>query len=76
MKQSSNEAAVRQKMKMTFKHRRQMVLDDKSSDVLTEYPRFKDVKGLVIDLLNYVPNWSLEVWDFVSGFFLQDANFL
>lgn len=50
MKHSSNEAAVRQKMKMTFEHRRQMVLDeDKSSDVLTEFPRFKDIKGLVID---------------------------
>lgn len=49
MKHSSNEAAVRQKMKMTFEHRRKMVLEkDKSSDVLTEFPRFKDIKGLVI----------------------------
>lgn len=37
-------------MKITFQHRRRMVLDgEKSSDVLTEFPRFKFVKGLVIE---------------------------
>lgn len=56
MKHSSSEAAVRQKMKMTFEHRRQMVLDeDKASDVLTEFPRFKDIRGLVTDYFT-VPN--------------------
>lgn len=50
MKYSSDEATVKQKMKMTFEYRRNMVLDEeKSSDVLTEFPRFKDVKGLVIE---------------------------
>ncbi|CAL8372677.1 unnamed protein product [Arctogadus glacialis] len=35
-------------MKITFEYRRQIVLDEeKSSDVLTEFPRFRDVKGLV-----------------------------
>lgn len=49
MKYSSDEATIKQKMKLTFEHRRRMVLDgEKSSDVLTEFPRFKDVKGLVI----------------------------
>ncbi|XP_060899899.1 uncharacterized protein LOC132978659 [Labrus mixtus] len=48
MKYSSDEAAIKQKMKMTFEYRRNMVLDeDKSSEVLTEFLRFKDVKGLV-----------------------------
>ncbi|CAL8269938.1 unnamed protein product [Arctogadus glacialis] len=37
-----------QKMKITFEYRRRIVLDEeKSSDVLTEFPRFRDVKGLV-----------------------------
>ena len=49
MKYCSDEASVKQKMKITFEYRRQIVLDEeKSSDVLTEFPRFQDVKGLVI----------------------------
>lgn len=49
MRYCTDEAAIKQKMKMTFQHRRSMVLDaEKSSDLLTEFPRFKDVKGLVI----------------------------
>ncbi|XP_041849433.1 uncharacterized protein LOC121645114 isoform X2 [Melanotaenia boesemani] len=48
MKHSSDEATIKHKMKMTFGYRRKMVLDkEKSSDVLTEFPRFKDVKGLI-----------------------------
>ncbi|KAM8729083.1 uncharacterized protein AB9X84_026424 [Acanthopagrus schlegelii] len=48
MKHSSDEAAIKQRMKMTFQYRCSMVLDEeKSPDVLTEFPRFKDVKGLV-----------------------------
>lgn len=55
MKYSSDEAAVMQKMKMTFEYRRNMVLDeDRSSEVLTEFPRFKDVKGLVIQYLTEI----------------------
>ncbi|KAM4573857.1 uncharacterized protein PAE49_008565 [Odontesthes bonariensis] len=50
MKYSSDEAAIKNKMKMTFDDRRKMVLDEnRSSDVLTEFPRFRDVKGLVAD---------------------------
>jgi hypothetical protein len=49
MRYCTDEATIKQKMMMTFKHRRSMVLDgEKSSDVLTEFPRFKDFKGLVI----------------------------
>ncbi|KAF1374261.1 hypothetical protein PFLUV_G00248100, partial [Perca fluviatilis] len=48
MKFSSDEDTIKQKMKMTFEYRRCMVYDkEKSSDVLTEFPRFKDVKGLI-----------------------------
>ncbi|KAM4578246.1 uncharacterized protein V3H82_007716 [Fundulus diaphanus] len=48
MRYCTDEATIKQKMKMTFQHRRSMVLDvEKSSDVLTEFPRFKDVKGLI-----------------------------
>ena len=50
MKYSSDEAAIKQKMKTTFGYRRRMVFDEeRSSEVLTEFPRFKDVKGLVIE---------------------------
>ncbi len=49
MKYSSDEDIIEQKMKMTFEHRCNMVHNkDKSSDVLTEFPRFKDVRGSVI----------------------------
>lgn len=49
MRYCSDEASIKQKMKVTFEHCRRMVLDgEKSSDVLTEFPPFKDVKGLVI----------------------------
>ncbi|XP_013856450.1 uncharacterized protein LOC106512362, partial [Austrofundulus limnaeus] len=48
MKYSSDEATINNKMKMTFDYRRKMVLDEeRSSDVLTEFPRFRDVKGLI-----------------------------
>ena len=53
MKYSSDEATIKQKMKITFEYRRQIVLDEeKSSDVLTEFPRFRDVKGLVNECLS------------------------
>ncbi|XP_029939128.1 uncharacterized protein LOC115381707 [Salarias fasciatus] len=48
MRYSTDESTIKQKMKITFQHRRSMVLDgEKSSDVLIEFPRFKDVKGLI-----------------------------
>ena len=53
MKYSSDEATIKQKMKITFEYCRQIVLDEeKSSDVLTEFPRFRDVKGLVNECLS------------------------
>jgi len=48
MNHSANEDAVKKNMKLTFDYRRDMVLDPMlSSDILTVFPRFKDVKGLV-----------------------------
>ncbi|XP_039520696.1 uncharacterized protein LOC120474475 isoform X3 [Pimephales promelas] len=48
MNHSANEDAVKKNMKLTFDYRRDMVLDPMlSSDVLTVFPRFKDVKGLI-----------------------------
>lgn len=48
MNHSADEDAVKKKMKLTFDYRRNMVLDPmQSSDILTIFPRFKDVKGLV-----------------------------
>ncbi|XP_056128018.1 uncharacterized protein LOC130105842 [Rhinichthys klamathensis goyatoka] len=48
MNHSADEDAVKKKMKLTFDYRRNMVLDPmQSSDILTVFPRFKDVKGLI-----------------------------
>ncbi|XP_030008222.1 uncharacterized protein LOC115431732 [Sphaeramia orbicularis] len=48
MRYCTDEATIKQKMKMTFQHCRSMVLHaEKSSDVLTEFPCFKVVKGLI-----------------------------
>lgn len=48
MKHCSDETAIKQKMQVTFQYRRRLVEDpDKCTNVLTEFPRFKDVKGLV-----------------------------
>ncbi|XP_055016287.1 uncharacterized protein LOC129410991 [Boleophthalmus pectinirostris] len=48
MKHSSDENTVKKKMKQTFAHRRSMVLDPQlSSNILSHFPRFKDVKGLI-----------------------------
>lgn len=45
---SSSEDAIKKKRKLTFDYRRNMVLDPmQSSDILTVFPRFKDIKGLV-----------------------------
>ncbi|CAL9684453.1 unnamed protein product [Knipowitschia caucasica] len=48
MKHTTDEDLVKKKMKLTFTQRRNMVLDPLlSSNVLSEFPRFKDVKGLI-----------------------------
>ncbi|KAL7873620.1 hypothetical protein AOLI_G00126910 [Acnodon oligacanthus] len=48
MKHSSDEAVVKQKMILTFSYRQKMVHDpQKSSDVLSVFPHFTDVKGLI-----------------------------
>ncbi|KAJ8378467.1 hypothetical protein AAFF_G00239310 [Aldrovandia affinis] len=48
MKHSADEDIVKNKMKLTFDHRRNMILDPQQScNILFEFPRFKDVKGLV-----------------------------
>lgn len=48
MNHSADEDAIKKKMKLTFDYRRKMVLDPmQSSDLLTIFPRFKDIKGLI-----------------------------
>ncbi|XP_052421432.1 uncharacterized protein LOC127964927 isoform X1 [Carassius gibelio] len=48
MSHSSDEDAIKKKIKLTFDYRRNMVLDPmQSSDILTVFPRFKDIKGLI-----------------------------
>lgn len=45
---SSDEDTIKKKMKLTFDFRRNMVLDPmQSNEILTIFPRFKDIKGLV-----------------------------
>ena len=65
MKHSVDEETVKQKMRSTFRYRRNMVEDpERCGDVLAEYPRFKDVKGLVsndfqVDACIYGLNWVM-----------------
>ena len=65
MKHSVDEETVKQKMRSTFRYRRNMVEDpERCGDVLAEYPRFKDVKGLVsndfqVDACIYSLSWVL-----------------
>ncbi|XP_041693623.1 uncharacterized protein LOC121532045 [Coregonus clupeaformis] len=48
MKHSSDEETVKQKMKLTFEYRKKMTHDpSKCSTILTEFPRFLDVKSLI-----------------------------
>ena len=52
LKYCSDENAVKKKMQTTFQYRRQMIEDaEKCGEVLTQFPRFKDVKGLVSNVL-------------------------
>ncbi|CAI5640455.1 unnamed protein product [Oreochromis niloticus] len=48
MKHSADEDTVKKKMKLTFVYRHSMVLDLLlSSNILSVFPRFKDIKGLI-----------------------------
>nr|XP_055035025.1 uncharacterized protein LOC129422902 [Misgurnus anguillicaudatus]XP_055035026.1 uncharacterized protein LOC129422902 [Misgurnus anguillicaudatus] len=48
MKHSADEDSVKMKMKLTFDYRHGMVLDPvQSNNILTVFPRFKDIKGLI-----------------------------
>lgn len=48
MRHSADENIVKKKMKQTFDYRRRMVLDpQESSNILSYFPRFKDIKGLI-----------------------------
>ncbi|XP_048012928.1 uncharacterized protein LOC125246110 [Megalobrama amblycephala] len=48
MKHTSEVETVKVKMRETFQYRRKMIQDPRrSNDVLTEFPRFLDIKGLV-----------------------------
>ncbi|XP_039880756.1 uncharacterized protein LOC120729287 isoform X2 [Simochromis diagramma] len=48
MKHSADEDTVKKKMKFTFVYRHNMVLDPLlSSNILSVFPRFKDIKGLI-----------------------------
>ncbi|CAM4463328.1 unnamed protein product [Leuciscus chuanchicus] len=48
MKHWSDETTIKQKMQATFQYRRCLIEDpNKYGDVLLEFPRFKDMKGLI-----------------------------
>ncbi|CAM4735514.1 unnamed protein product [Leuciscus chuanchicus] len=48
MKHSSEVETVKVKMRETFQYRRKMIQDpSRSTDVLTDFPRFLDIKGLI-----------------------------
>jgi len=48
MKHTSDEETLKVKMRETFQYRRKMIQDpSRSTDVLTEFPCFLDIKGLV-----------------------------
>ncbi|KAK0135073.1 hypothetical protein N1851_029111 [Merluccius polli] len=66
MKHCPDEDTIKKKMKLTFDFRRNMVLDpQQSSNVLSVFPRFKDVKGLVEQ------DFVLMFGEDVSGKFLE-----
>nr|XP_057907985.1 uncharacterized protein LOC131104634 isoform X1 [Doryrhamphus excisus] len=66
MKHSADEDTVRKKMKLTFVHRRNMVLvPQQSSNILSDFPRFKDIRGLVEQ------DFALMFGEDVSGKFLE-----
>ena len=61
MKHSADESKVKKKMTQTCEHRRSMVLDkQESSNILSHFPRFRDVRGLVtISNANCITNIQL-----------------
>ncbi|XP_014833635.1 PREDICTED: uncharacterized protein LOC106911361 [Poecilia mexicana] len=66
MKHSVDEDTIKKKMKLTFDFRRNMVLDPlQSNNILSVFPRFKDVKGLVEQ------DFVLMFGEDVSGKFLE-----
>lgn len=83
MNHSADEDAVKKKMKLTFDYRRNMVLDPmQSSDILTIFPRFKDVKGLVskVFIIKYLRIFKnallLSKIKFLQGLYLIMIPFL
>ncbi|XP_061783237.1 uncharacterized protein [Nerophis lumbriciformis] len=66
MKRSADVDMVIKEMKLTFAHRHNMVLDpQQSSNILSYFPRFKDIKGLVEQ------DFVLLFGEDVSGKFLE-----
>ncbi|XP_072769706.1 uncharacterized protein [Nerophis lumbriciformis] len=66
MKHSADVDMVIKEMKLTFAHRHNMVLDpQQSSNILSYFPRFKDIKGLVEQ------DFVLLFGEDVSGKFLE-----
>ncbi|XP_048865910.1 uncharacterized protein LOC125739637 isoform X1 [Brienomyrus brachyistius] len=66
MKHSADEDTVKKKMKLTAVYRRNMVLDPLlSSNILSYFPRFKDIKGLIEQ------DFVLMFGEDVSGRFLE-----
>ncbi|KAL6463627.1 hypothetical protein MHYP_G00280180 [Metynnis hypsauchen] len=66
MKHLADEDIIKKKMKLTFDFRRNMILDpEQSSNVLSVFPRFKDIKGLVEQ------DFVLMFGEDVSGKFLE-----
>lgn len=83
MNHSADEDAVKKKMKLTFDYRHNMVLDPmQSSDILTIFPRFKDVKGLVskVFIIKYLRIFKnallLSKIKFLQGLYLIMIPFL
>lgn len=59
IKHSADEDTIKKKMKLTFDFCRNMGLDpQQSSNVLSVFPHFKDVKGLVI-IFHYFDNFII-----------------
>ncbi|XP_030002916.1 uncharacterized protein LOC115428216 isoform X2 [Sphaeramia orbicularis] len=66
MKRSADEDTVKNTMKLTFVHRRNLVLDpQQSTNILLDFPRFRDVPGLVEQ------DFVLMFGEDTSGRFLQ-----
>ncbi|XP_054882533.1 uncharacterized protein LOC129357036 isoform X2 [Poeciliopsis prolifica] len=66
IKHSADEDTIKKKMKLTFDFLRNMVLDpQRSSNILSVFPHFKDVKGLVEQ------DFVLMFGEDVSGKFLE-----